>query len=77
MHLNVKKEHTNGYHKTSLFEVIQVRQKFRASHNVIEMIKKEDESNSIIEYTKNHKSFYFSNFMNLIDSYLEKQLGSG
>ena len=53
MHLNVKKEHTNGYHKTSLFEVIQVRQKFRASHNVIEMIKKEDESNSIIEYTKN------------------------
>ena len=59
MHLNVKKEHTNGYHKTSLFEVIQVRQKFRVSHNVIEMIQK-DESNSIIEYTKNDKKLLFS-----------------
>ena len=59
MHLNVKKEHTNGYHKTSLFEVIQVRQKFRVSHNVIEIIKKEDESNSILDYTKNYNKLLF------------------
>ena len=73
MHLNVKKEHTNGYHKTSLFEVIQVRQKFRVSHNVIEIIKKEDESNSILEYIRRIiTSFYFSNLKNFINPYLEK-----